>query len=243
MGNSSKSSIQIAILFPTYWEARKYLEVIKVTRVDFCTYESRSDGQSLVIQICGIGKNRARESMQKLLLAYPSLSMLIIAGFAGALQNQIQAGDIVIDSDRSDPNILNAVLESTRKNLLTLHRGKFYTAQKPLLRSKEKIAAGKETGAIAVEMESESISEVCSSKQIRFCSLRSVCDDLQQNLPEAVRYFGMGKMTGFRFIKELASRPKEWADFIRLVKSANIAGKNLALFLKYLVNEIRSAQK
>lgn len=194
-------------------------------------YVRKTGSSEVRLCLTGIGPANAKKGLERISPWKPD-SVLSI-GFAGALQEGIEPGDIVVDSSSGAPEVADAFERAASQSGLAFHRGSFSIADKVLRNSREKEEAGARTGAIAVEMEGGAIFEACRSQGIGFCSVRAVSDSLNQSLPSSISAIGpRGEITG-KFIMRVLLRPWEWVDLARLARSSEKAEKNLS---KILIN-------
>ena len=56
----------------------------------------------IIVEITGIGRDRARESLEKLLGKEQSPSLVVVAGYAGALRSGLAVGDVIIAAEVVD---------------------------------------------------------------------------------------------------------------------------------------------
>ena len=220
----------IGLLVATEWEARGLVQGLALRKTGPGLYESRDLKNAILLRISGMGQARARAAAESLLSAKPSI--VLSAGFAGALQESVNPGDLVLDASRSDPTVIAPMEDAARKKKIPFHRGAFWSGDRPLMRGGEKKVMGLKTGAIAVEMEGQSIFLACRERGVPFCAVRAVSDACGQDLPSSIAALEPDGKTGLRFWKSLAAHPREWPDLIRLARSSAKAGKNLTAVLK-----------
>lgn len=127
------------------------------------------------ILVTGMGrKNSERRIREKLATTTPAL--VLTCGFAGALNPELEIGDVVFDEDAGcglGETLRSAGAESA----------KFYCAPRVATTAAEKTALRQSTGADAVEMESGVIREICREKKIPSATIRVISDAAWQDLP------------------------------------------------------------
>ena len=106
---------------------------------------------------------------------------LISAGFAGALREDLQVGDLVLAENFSDPHLLS--IAQRILNDRKMHVAKLFTSSAVIdsPAGRNKIAA--QQNAVAVDMETETIAQVCRAPGIPVLSLRVVSDSLREPFP------------------------------------------------------------
>ena len=106
---------------------------------------------------------------------------VISAGYAGGLSPKLRVGDLVLGRNHSDPGLLNAarlLLENERPQV-----GTILTRATTLEAAADKAALHAATGALAVDMETAWIAEVCAEFGVPLLSLRVVSDAAEQSFP------------------------------------------------------------
>ena len=231
----NQEKLKIGIIAATVWEMRAFIRKLGMNRKDRDHFESHFPRSSVYLQISGIGQNRARQAAEKISSFFPSL--VISTGFCGALKTGIEAGDIVLDIEKSNPERISQLVQSAERNRIKIIQGKFLNVDHALLDKNEKLRLGMETGATAVEMESEAIEQVCKDKQIPFYSFRAVSDTVNQNQPSLVTAIDPQGQLGLHFLKKLFFHPSEWFSFSRLALSSKKAENSLARILIQLIED------
>lgn len=178
--------------------------------------------------ISGVGRKRAEEAAQKLLEHSPDLVLCI--GFAGSLKPEIGAGELVLEREKSSPEMVRLVHAVCSKLQLALHEGPFYTSNSLIRTAEEKEKIAKETGALAVEMESSAVFQLCSQRGIPSLCIRTISDGFKQKLPAVVGEFSPHESAGKLLVKVLKN-PADWAHFLKFVFSVCRAEKKLTQFL------------
>ena len=112
------------------------------------------------------------------------------------------------------------------------------------LRAAEKRALAETHGAIAVDMESLAVAQVCGDTGIRFLSIRVISDDLSADLPPEVLSV-VGSTGTLRLGAALGSvwkRPGSVKDMWGLREKAVKAADQLASFLDGIVTQLYEAK-
>ena len=227
--------MRIEVLAATFWEVRETISALGLRRQDAGTY-SGGGKHAVSLHLTGIGPDRVGRAMPDILSSKPDL--VIGTGFAGALQEGIRAGDLVLDTARSDSKWSDLISEIAHKKRIRCHAGAFFSSPKILAKADEKRKTGAETGAIAIDMESHSIFEALNPRKIPFLSIRAVSDEIHQDLPlSAMSIDSTGKI-GPGTIWRMLTHPGDWPGIFRLGRSASRAEKSLSNILKEFISHV-----
>ncbi len=224
----------IGILSPTYWEVRSLIHSFSMRKEGTSTYRYDNNSVKLLLEISGIGSENAERAGRFILSYRPN--RVYCVGFAGALREGIKAGDLVLDNARSDPKLAEEVKKISETFKIPIHSGKFLTCPHPIMKKADKLKVSQSSSEIAVEMESEALSQICGENKIPFCSLRSVSDILEQDLPSIITALDSRGKIGFKFWQAFITHPEEWNQFFRLVRSSRSAERNLCKILGGILN-------
>jgi adenosylhomocysteine nucleosidase len=161
------------------------------------------------IHVSGVGRERAREAAKRLIASRPSL--VIAAGFCGALVPSLRVGDIVMS-----PRIL--------------------TVDHLVSDPAEKCRLGESHDA--VDMESAAVEAVCAANGVRFVAVRAVSDAVDTALsPELVRLLSGGNVSVLRACGALLRKPRLLGEFLRLARDTKLAAKSLADALARVIKD------
>jgi adenosylhomocysteine nucleosidase len=168
------------------------------------------------IRVSGVGRDRAREAAERLMAASRP-SLVIAAGFCGALVPSLRVGDVV-----TSPRIL------TVDHLVT--------------DPAEKCRLGESHDA--VDMESAAVEVVCVAKGVRFLAVRAVSDTADTTLsPELVRLLSGGNVSVLKACGALLRKPRLLGEFLRLARDTKLAARNLASALARIINDETLARR
>ena len=107
----------------------------------------------------------------------------------------------------------------------------------------EKRALAERWGAIAVDMESLAVAQIARDTKTRFLAVRSISDDLSEDLPpEVLAVTGSTGTTRLgAALTSIWKRPGSIKDMWRLRESAQVASEQLANFLDGVVKQLYAA--
>ena len=129
----------------------------------------------------GVGRKAAAQRVGAALAGRERPRLLISAGFAGGLSDALRVGDLLLAENFSDPT---ALADSRARLAAVTHRiGMMATAEAIADTPAERSKLAAESRAIAVDMETEEIAQVCHAAGVPMLSLRVITDTPSQPLP------------------------------------------------------------
>jgi adenosylhomocysteine nucleosidase len=146
-------------------------------------------------------------------------SLLILAGLAGALSPDLKVGDVVIDGDFPP--------------LAGVRAGKLATADHIVATPAEKAALFKQTGALAVDMETDLCRHFAQTLHVPFLAVRGISDAAHQGLDPALLSLldDDGRVRMGRLLQHLAGDPRRLASLIQLGLASKLALSHLSTIL------------
>lgn len=214
-------------------------KVHKVRGGDFTFYGVRLGTRRIAIVETGAGKTPARKGTQALIDGH-NPPWVISVGLSGGLAEKTVVGDIVV---------ANEVSLATEGSSLTVgmqmeeqpgvHVGKLTTTNQIVRLVTEKRELHERTGALAVDMESYHVAQICADRQKPFAAIRAISDDLSADLPpEILGIMGpKGTVRAGAVFGALLNRPSCVSDLWSLRSRALDSGERLAKFLVKLLGE------
>jgi nucleoside phosphorylase len=127
----------------------------------------------------GVGEKVCRERIGKF-LQDQQFDLLVSTGFAGALNNELQVGDLLLAKNFSTIE-LNEKRSSVSR--LPIHMANLLTAPTLIDSSDERTEITRTSGAAAVDMETEFIARACAAHGIPLLSLRVITDTPRELFP------------------------------------------------------------
>jgi nucleoside phosphorylase len=192
-------------------------------------------GKTVAVIHTGVGRKICCERME-VLLRRERFEYLISAGFAGALDKDLRIGDLLIAENFSSP----ALLRSPHLDLADdgLFLGKLLTASGMIESNAEREQLARETGAGAVDMETEFIADACAEHELPILSLRAISDTPSEPFPAPAHVlFDLEKQrTDFtRLAFYLATHPGAISRLNAFRERVAVARKNLAATLEKIM--------
>lgn len=117
----------------------------------------------------GVGAAKCEERLGNF-LRKETPELLIASGFCGGTTDQLHPGDLVIADNASD------LSKKARAILPGAVVGKIHSADRIIDPAADRYEIGREHGAIAIDMETETIARICAKKSIPLLALRVVSD-------------------------------------------------------------------
>ena len=208
-------------------------------------------GLSVLVLQTGIGQVRTEKALswvlsEPVLGSKPYRPQLVLsAGFAGALQDGFQVGDIILATE---------VMNTDGRGWLTswprelpdrewprpLHRGRLLSVPALITCPEEKRTLGCKHQAVAVDMETSTVARVCEQRRVPFGCLRVISDDVHKALsPRLVSLFSGGRVSPMRVLFALFRSPSLAAELLTLAKQTHFAAAQLAQVLDELLTLTR----
>ena len=127
----------------------------------------------------GVGEKICRERIERF-LADELFHILISTGFAGALSNRLHVNDVLLAQNFSTVDLKQA---QESLSALSVHAADLLTLPAPIDSREERERIARESGAAAVDMETEFIARACATHAVPLLSLRVVTDTPLESFP------------------------------------------------------------
>lgn len=196
-------------------------------------------GEAALLAVGGMGSIRAAMAARSLVGA--GAAGLMSFGLAGGLDPSLRAGCLVLPGEvisREGARFLTADGWRERLHRLIAKQrpvvaGKLLTNLTPIGAIADKANAFRETGAVAVDMESLAIAEVAAAHSLPFVAVRVIVDTATDVLPRAVVAASSGGQLNVpRLIGGLAAAPQDVFALIRLAQRHRAATRSLAAVVR-----------
>lgn len=191
----------IGIVIATRWEASAVLKAFGFKKVGPKLYQTRVGERTDYLCISGVGKEAARQAAYR--LCAMGVGELVSAGFCGALVPELQVGDRVTE--------------------------RLATSVTPVRTAKERQALTMRANAIAVDMETQAVTEAGTHRGVPIRICRVISDRMEDDLTPL---FGAdAAFVPWRIGLRLLN-PAVWPLANRLRKNSAIAQKSLIAGLR-----------
>jgi adenosylhomocysteine nucleosidase len=181
----------------------------------------------------GVGTVRALRALDWL-LNRPTLgayepSLLLCAGFAGALQASVDVGDVILARDVVDEQGNVWFSSADCPVLPQVKVGRLLTTSCFIGAPAQKLALGERYGALAVDMESAALAGRCHERGVPWACMRAVSDDVEVALSvEIAELVESGRVPLGRALRTLARKPSLLPQLLRLARQTRLAARRLA---------------
>lgn len=191
-------------------------------------------GDGTLVAVSGMGSAAAGHAAARLIEA--GASALMSFGLAGGLDPELDAGSVVIpDEVISGDGAGFPTSAAWRARLAaaltmrTVAAGKLLTSARPIDSPADKQAAFRETGAVAVDMESVAVAAVAAAHSLPFLAVRVIVDTAADVLPRAVLAASrVGHVKVWPLLGGLVLAPLEVVALLRLAQRYRKAIRSLA---------------
>jgi adenosylhomocysteine nucleosidase len=189
-----------------------------------------------VIRLClsGMVPAVAKERVDRFLDSQ-KLDLMICSGLAGALKQNIKIGDIIVQS--ADPALVQAAEAALKARKIPFHSGPLVTVASPVLTSTARRDLAKTSGAIAVDMESQTIARLCRERNIPCLAMKGVSDGIDDDLSPVLGGFEIINIP--RIAMRVLSRPNTWPLAARLARHSYVAANHLGHGVWATMNQLR----
>lgn len=221
-------------------------KVRKYTGGKFVFRGGRYDDIRLAIVQSGMGFANARRATEALVDAHTP-DWVLSVGFSGGLLPSMKVGDVVLANAIADThgNELTVDLKMADDPNHGIYVGRFLNPDEIVRTVEEKKLLAENHSAIAIDLESLAVAQVCRERGTRFMAVRVISDDLSADLPSEVLSV-IGSTGAVRVGSALGSlwkRPSSIKDMWRLRETAHQAAERLATFLDGVLVQLHKAGK
>jgi adenosylhomocysteine nucleosidase len=162
-------------------------------------------------------------------------TLIVSAGFSGAILSGLRIGDLIVADDVCDG--AGVCRPATWPNTATPYpRGRLLTVPNIVGSPKEKRRLREQSGAVAVDMETAIVAELCAAASAPFGCLRAISDDADTYLSESLlAVLQGGRVRPARLLAAVLRRPALIGELARLGAHTRKAAKRLAVGLEQLL--------
>lgn len=193
----------------------------------------------------GVGFARARAATKALIDAH-SPPWILSVGFSGALQPAMKVGDIVVGTSVCDlhgQELANDVHFPEDPDH-GLYVGRLLNADEIVRTVEEKQKLAQQFDALAVDLESLAVAQICEAEKRGFMAIRAISDDCSVDLPkEILSILGeTGAVRAGAALGAVFKRPESFKEMWKMRGDASHAATRLASFLEGVVVQLYEAR-
>lgn len=184
------------------------------------------ESESAVVVCGGIGADAARRACEAVISLYRPMQV-VSAGFAGALEPSLKAGDVV------SPHWVIDAADGSRMEVAGGDGAlvSFATVAGP----EQKAKLAEAYGAQAIDMEAAAVGRAAQARGARFRAVKAISDESGFGLPPVERFVdSAGRFHSGRFAVFVAVRPWLWESVLRLARNSSKASRALCAALAKL---------
>ncbi len=220
-------------------------DVVRIKGHGFAVCQGQLKGRQVGIAVSGAGRTRAAQAAEVFLAGHRP-GWLISAGFCGGLSPELPRHAIVLAGSLLDGqgNRLEVDLGRLDPGLVArqgVHVGPVLQVEQVIRRPAEKRAAGEAHGALAADLESLAVADVCRGLNVPFLAVRAVSDAVDDELPREVEKLLRQKSRTAQFgaaLGAILDRPGSFKEMVRLHANALAASDRLAGFLAAVIEHL-----
>jgi adenosylhomocysteine nucleosidase len=206
----------------------------------FKAKEGELHGRRIVVFRSEAGQANAAHAAETLIDGHKPRYVLS-AGFAGGLSPQLKRHDILLPNEVMLESSKSIAIPPVPLGVETAIVGKLLTADRIIRTADEKKSLCESTGAMAVDMETFAVAEVCRRRSTPFRAVRIIHDTADETLPPDIEKLLDQKTEAARLgaaIGTLWKRPSSIKDLWALKENSLVAAKKLAEFIAKLAETL-----
>lgn len=251
-GDAPPPDCQVGIVFALGVESggmEDRLEGLATTRgYGFVAKRGMLGERGVVLIRSGPAAEAAARAAEALLVGH-NPRWVISAGFAGGLRPELALHDLLMVDSVVDlqgrPLALDMKVDRTSlAQAKHVHVGRLLTADRIIRLPEEKRTLGEKHEALAVDMETYAVAEVCRRRHVPFLAVRIISDTADETLPpdidrlmQATQSSSVARTAG-TVVGTLWNRPGSVKDLYALKERALQASDRLAKFLAGMIGQL-----
>ncbi len=220
----------IAVVFALPEESRSFRSKLEGFRWTQCPGEGlgRLGSRQVLVAHVGLGASLAAQRGQAWLATYP-LQGVVSAGFAGGLDPRLSVGALVVGTNSGDAAWRDRC-RAALSGQAAVFWGALTTQSNVVEAAADKARLARETGALAVDLETSVIAAFCREASLPFLALRAISDCASQSLPVPMGVWFDAERQRPKPVALLAyllRNPRRLCPFLRFVQGLGPSRRNL----------------
>jgi nucleoside phosphorylase len=231
----------IAVTFALPAESSDFLRHLRdqsrTNRSGIRTIRGTIDDRAVEVLHTGVGEKVCRQRVAEF-LQDQQFDLLISSGFAGALNDKLQIGDLLLAKNLSTVELTEV---GSSFSSLPIHEADLLTVRALIDSSDERNKIARTSGAAAVDMETEFIARACAEHGIPLLSLRVITDTPREPFPAPPHVVFDIEQQRTNLLKLAAfflARPNRVPQLIQFARRIARTRKTLANALVAIVREL-----
>jgi adenosylhomocysteine nucleosidase len=212
----------------------------------FVEHAGLLERQRVVVIETGVGREAAASAVDDAIAVHRP-AWVVSAGFSGGLRDELRRGqmlmaDRIVDCRGGELTVGFHIDPRVAASTPGLHIGRLVTVDAIVRTEKEKRRLAEQFDAVACDMETAAVAEVCRRRQTRFLSVRVISDAVDDVLPREVeKLLGQTSVAGKlgAAAGAILGRPSAVKDMWNLRDQAFRAADRLATFLGGVLPQLR----
>ena len=202
-------------------------------------------GRRVAVVLSGAGRENAARATEALIVGHHP-QWVLSTGFAGGLSPELKPQDVLMVDHLVDTSGARLAIDlkvdpDWVATASGVHVGRLLTADRLIRLPDEKRSLREQYDALAVDMETFAVAEVCRRHRVRFLAVRAITDGADEELPPDVRKLLAQKTKTARLGAAAGAiwrRPSSFKDMVRLRETALLASDRLAKFLAGMIEQL-----
>jgi len=195
-------------------------------------------GQSIVVAETGVGIRRARAGASFIIQQFKP-SLIILGGFGGALNSDLNVGDIVlglsvISLKKNEAQELYTDFSLIGEDFV---KGRILTESRFINEPDQKKKLFEASNALVVDMETWGVLEAARQSKTPLASVRAVSDESKEQLPDMAALYGAdGELDFMKTDQYFKAHPNLMTPYLKFrFKNTPLASDSLSKFLSVLI--------
>jgi len=216
--------VRIGLVAEVKWEVREVCRQLNMTLVDpdDQIWGGALNGHQVRLCLSGMVPKIAKERVTRFLDNHVP-ELMISCGLAGALCPKVMVGDLIVQS--RDTSLSTHAEQVLSKRGMSFHVGPLVTVSKPVLTPQARREVSASSQAIGVDMESQTIAELCRQRGIRCMAIKGVSDGIEDDLSPILGGFEIVHIP--QIARHVLSSPSTWGLAMRMARQSYSAATNL----------------
>ena len=220
-------------------------------------YRGKYGNQDVILAQTGIGRKQAEKTTEIILNKYP-VRAIVNFGFAGALADGLNIGDVAVCSTLhsenkhgaedleqyglfySDSGLVAIAEHNHSEGRADIPQFSNVTVDSPVCQPAAKLEMGKAYSAQMVDMESYWIAKIAAASNIPFLSISVVSDTVHDKLPDFDRFLDSDNLHIGKALVHFLTHPLQLKYLFHFYRNSRRARKSLSSYMDTLIPALQS---